>query len=248
LDGAEMAGRLYVVGDIHGCARELDVLLSALPLTRDDTLAFIGDYIDRGPDSRVVVDQMLALRRRDDVRTVFLEGNHESMCSAYLGRPGQWGEAWRGNGGSATLRSYGIPADVPGARAAEEFPPGHVEFFARLVKSFVAGRFLLVHAGIRPNRSLEEQDPEDLLWIREEFIGSRHALPHTVVFGHTPQRRVLVDLPYKIGIDTGCVYGGRLTAVELAEGVLHQVGYGEHHVRQSPLPADTMQRVAPSRP
>jgi len=243
-----MADRLYVVGDVHGCARELETLLAALPLERGDTLAFIGDYIDRGPDSRAVVDMMLDLRRRDDVTTVFLEGNHEAMCLAYLGRGGQWAEAWRMNGGVQTLRSYGMSPQVPGPRAAEEFPRAHVEFFESLRMSFTAGRFLLVHAGIRPGRTLEEQDPEDLLWIREEFIGSRHSLPQTIVFGHTPQRHVLVDLPYKIGIDTGCVYGGRLTAVELSEGVLHQVVYGERQARQSPLPSDSMQRTASSRP
>jgi serine/threonine protein phosphatase 1 len=101
----------------------------------------------------------------------------------------------------------------------------------------VADRFLLVHAGIRPTRGLDEQDPEDLLWIREEFIARPHNLPHTIVFGHTPQRHVLLDPPYKIGIDTGCVYGGRLTAIELNEGILHQVAYGDDHVRQDGLPA-----------
>ena len=239
-----MAGRLYVVGDVHGCARELEALLAALPLARGDTLAFIGDYIDRGPDSRAVVDRLLDLERSDDVATVFLEGNHEAMCKAYVGRGGQWAEAWRMNGGAQTLRSYGLPAQAPGARVAEELPRAHVDFFDRLVKHHAVGRFLLVHAGIRPDRTMEEQEPEDLLWIREEFIGRRHPLPYTVVFGHTPQRRVLVDLPYKLGIDTGCVYGGRLTAIELAEGVIHQVAYGERRVHRSPLSAEPSARVA----
>jgi serine/threonine protein phosphatase 1 len=228
-----MANAFYVVGDIHGCARELDVLLSGLPLRAGDTVAFVGDYIDRGPESRAVIDLLLALRRRDDVHTVFLRGNHEDMCLAYLGREGRWGEAWRLNGGAATLRSYGIPGDLEGEQAARRLPEAHLAFLARLPLTFVAGRFLLVHAGIRPSRGLEAQEPEDLLWIREEFIVSPHDLPYTIIFGHTPQRRVFVDAPYKIGIDTGCVYGGRLTAIELREGMLHQVPYGAHAVHRS---------------
>src|SRR2546425_917412 len=110
-------------------------------------------------------------------------------------------------------------------------PPAHLEFLEGLLPWFIADRFLLVHAGIRPGRPLEQQVSEDILWIREEFIHKPHDLPHTVVFGHTPRREIFVDLPYKIGIDTGCVYGGRLTAIELTEGVVYQGAPGE---RQGP--------------
>jgi diadenosine tetraphosphatase ApaH/serine/threonine PP2A family protein phosphatase len=235
--------RFYVVGDIHGCVRELDTLVGSLPLAAGDTLAFIGDYVDRGPESRAVVDFLLALRARTDLRTVFLRGNHEDMCLAYLGREGHWGESWKMNGGGTTLRSYGIPHDVVGDAAAARFPPEHLAFFESLVMSFATEGFLLVHAGIRPAVPLDAQDPEDLLWIREEFIASPHQLPQTIVFGHTPQRRVLVDLPYKIGIDTGCVYGGRLTAVELTEKTLHQVTFGERRVQRSELASNAAHRV-----
>ena len=187
--------------------------------------------------------QLLLDVRRHGPKTVFLKGNHEDMCLGYLGRRGNWGEAWRMNGGGSTLRSYGIPTELAGAPAAERFPAEHLAFFESLLPWHVADRFLLVHAGIRPFRPLEEQDAEDLVWIREEFIASPHALPYTVVFGHTPQRQVLVDLPYKIGIDTGCVYGGRLTAIELTEGVLHQVPYGERQVQRSALPPASQRRA-----
>src|SRR5690349_9468730 len=123
-----MADRLYVVGDVHGCARELEALRAALRVAPGDTLAFIGVYIDRGPHSRAVVDRIAARGRPDGPPTVLPEGNRRWMWLGYLDRGGQWGEAWRGNGGAATLRSYGIPADVSGARAADAFPPGHVEF------------------------------------------------------------------------------------------------------------------------
>jgi diadenosine tetraphosphatase ApaH/serine/threonine PP2A family protein phosphatase len=232
-----MSGRLYAIGDIHGCAGELERLLAGLPLGAGDTIAFVGDYLDRGPDSRAVLDQLLALRARTDVATIFLRGNHEDMALAYLGRPGHWGEAWSLNGGSATLRSYGIAPHTPGDEVARRLPPAHLAFLEDTVPWATRDRWLVVHAGIRPGRRLEAQDDEDLYWIREEFIARPHDLPYTVVFGHTPQRTVLVDLPYKVGIDTGCVYGGRLTALELREGRVWQVAYGDDHVRESKLAA-----------
>ena len=238
-----MSGRFHIVGDIHGCVRELETLLAGLDVSTGDTLAFIGDYIDRGPDSRAVVDLLLGLRAQSGLRTIFLKGNHEDMCLAYVGREGRWGESWRMNGGGATLRSYGISEALQGAAAAEHLPTEHLEFFESLDLTAVVDEFLLVHAGVRPSVPLAAQDPEDLLWIREEFIACAHDLPHTIVFGHTPQRQVLVDLPYKIGIDTGCVYGGRLTALEPREGVVHQVTYGDRKVRRLPLPRPRVARA-----
>ncbi|HXL45298.1 MAG TPA: hypothetical protein VN977_01710, partial [Candidatus Binatia bacterium] len=141
------------------------------------------------------------------------------------------------NGAPATLASYGVPLGLDGPPAAECLPPAHLEFLEGLLPWFIADRFLLVHAGIRPGRPLEQQVLEDVLWIREEFIHQPHDLPHTVVFGHTPRREIFVDLPYKIGIDTGCVYGGRLTAIELTEGVVYQVARGERQVRRRALGA-----------
>ena len=105
-----MTDRLFAIGDIHGCARELEVLLAGLPLAAGDTVACVGDYIDRGPASRQVIDLLLALRQRAGIRTVFLKGNHEDMCLSYVEQQGLWGEAWHLNGGVATLRSYGIDA------------------------------------------------------------------------------------------------------------------------------------------
>ncbi|HZP43100.1 MAG TPA: metallophosphoesterase family protein [Candidatus Binatia bacterium] len=232
-----MPGRTFTIGDVHGCARELETLLGGLPLARGDAVVCVGDYVDRGPDSRAVLDLLLALRDRDDVETVFLRGNHEEMALAYLGRGGRYGEAWGLNGGAATLRSYGLDARTPGREVARALPPAHLAFLESLVLSHRAAGHLVVHAGIRPDRALAEQDEEDLLWIREEFVMRPHALPDTVVFGHTPHRDVLVDLPYKIGIDTGCVYGGALTALELGERRLFQVRAGERRVRTAPLPA-----------
>jgi serine/threonine protein phosphatase 1 len=228
-------GRLFAIGDVHGCAVELETLVDGLPLAPGDTICFVGDYIDRGQDSRAVIELVLALRERADVTTVCLKGNHEDMCLGYLGRAGRWGEAWMQNGGTAAVRSYGLaPRAAPAA--VEEAMGAHVAFLESLERTFVWNGWRCVHAGVHPDRSWDEQRDEDLLWIRDEFLSRPHALPETIVFGHTPNREVLVDLPYKIGIDTGCVYGGCLTALELGERVVHQVRAGERKVRTAALP------------
>jgi serine/threonine protein phosphatase 1 len=230
-----MPGRVFAIGDIHGCVAEVETLLGGLELARGDTLVFVGDYIDRGPDSRGVIDLMLDLQRRTDVETVFLKGNHEDMCLAYLGRPGRWGEAWLANGGRHALVSYGVHPDAPPGDVLDAMPDAHLQFLGGLALWHLVPGHLVVHAGVRPERRWTEQDDEDLLWIREDFIRKPHSLPQTIVFGHTPHRAVLVDLPYKIGIDTGCVYGGALTALELGSHEVVQVRRGERRVRHGAL-------------
>ena len=88
-----------------------------------------------------------------------------------------------------------------------------------------------VHAGINPSKSLAKQTDSDLLWIRDEFIHNPHRLPYTVLFGHTPRNSVLFDLPYKIGLDTGLVYGNKLSCLEIVERVLFQIGRGQKDVK-----------------
>jgi serine/threonine protein phosphatase 1 len=230
-------GRLFAIGDIHGCPVELGALLEGLQLQAGDTVCFVGDYIDRGRDSKGVIDVLLDARRREDVRWVFLKGNHEDMCLSYLGRPGNWGESWMGNGGVAAVRSYGVDARSAPATLEAAMPETHLAFLDQLERSFRWGGYLFVHAGIRPGVPWEEQTDEDLFWIREEFVLHPHGMPETIVFGHTPARQPFVQLPYKIGIDTGLVYGGALTALELPDRVLHQVTAGERRVRVGALPA-----------
>jgi len=226
-------GRLFAVGDIHGCPDELRAMLNAIAPQAGDTVVFIGDYIDRGPNARDVVEQLLDLEQCG-AETVFLKGNHEDMMLSFMGLPGHYGDSFLFNGGIATLDSYGVHERELG-HAIESIPEPHMRFLSRLVTSYLRPPYLFVHAGVLPTRQLYEQDVEDLLWIRQEFIFNIHNLGSTVVFGHTPLREVLLDLPYKIGIDTGLVYGGKLTCVEFSEGALYQVSRGSREAKSRPL-------------
>ena len=221
--GKSPAGRLFAIGDIHGCPDELATMLRRVDPKREDTVVFVGDYVDRGPSSRDVVEQLLAFRRESACEIIFLKGNHEDMLLSFLGLPGHFGESFIFNGGAATLDSYGV-TETQLNRVTELIPATHLEFFSDLAISYLNPPYLFVHAGVLPTRQLDEQVPEDMLWIRQEFIFNPHALGHTVVFGHTPMKSVMFDPPYKIGIDTGLVYGNKLTCIEFREGLIYQVG------------------------
>jgi serine/threonine protein phosphatase 1 len=199
----------YVIGDIHGCLQPLLRLLAKIAPRPGDELIFIGDYIDRGPQSREVVEHLLALPHR----CVFLLGNHEQMLLDYLaGRDD--GGLYLANGGLATRESYG--GDLA------NIPPAHVTFFRSLRPMYETPDYLFVHAGIRPLVPLDQQTVNDLVWIRHEFIQFIGRFPKPVVFGHTPLRQALLQ-PDRIGVDTGCVYGGKLTCVKLPSREVIQV-------------------------
>jgi len=225
--------RSFVVGDIHGCVDELDRLLDHLALTQADTIIFLGDYIDRGPSSKGVIERLLRLRRQGP-RCVFLKGNHEDMFLAFMGLPGHYGDSFLYNGGDATLRSYGVER-CPAHEILQHLPDDHRDFIRSLQLQYACGEFLCVHAGVNPNRPLTAQDPEDLLWIRGAFIQAPHPFGVTVLFGHTPCRDVLVDPPYKIGLDTGLVYGNKLSCLELAERRVFQIRRGQTKVTSRSL-------------
>jgi len=213
-----MTGRIFAVGDIHGCLSKVTRLIEVIPIDdREDTLLFIGDYIDRGPDSWGVVDYILALRKRF-AHVVCLRGNHEDMLLSYI-TDGTDREFYLINGGDATFLSYGFsssPWEPP------TLPDDHMAFFTNLLYSYETSDYIFVHAGLRPGIPLSDQSRHDLLWIRDEFIRSSYDFGKTVVFGHTPLREPMIDTN-KIGIDTGAVYGGSLTCIELPERTLYQV-------------------------
>lgn len=218
--------RVYAVGDIHGRADLLARLLSDIdadcclrPTERTITV-FVGDYIDRGPESRQVLD--LLLQWRQDREVVFLKGNHEIFLPRFLA-DSRTLDSWRPLGGLQTLVSYGLkPTINPGRheqiRLADELasaiPEDHLKFLEALQLSYGCGDFLFVHAGIRPHVPIHAQAEEDLLWIREEFLSHEQPFERFIVHGHTPAR--VPDMrPNRINIDTGAFATGRLTCVAI---------------------------------
>lgn len=206
--------RLFAVGDVHGCAARLDTLLARLPLDPErDTLVFLGDYIDRGPDSRGVLDTLCRLRR-EGVSLVGLLGNHEYLLLEY-GRDQDPTllPYLCANGMEQTLASYGA-ANQRGLADLSFMPEEHRRFLHSLLPYWETEDFLFVHAGLRPGLPVAEQDLAILCEGRGEFLRNEPGLDRRVVFGHTPFLTPLLT-PGKIGIDTGAVYGNLLTAVEL---------------------------------
>jgi serine/threonine protein phosphatase 1 len=203
--------RTFAVGDIHGCSPLLRRLLERIPFDPEaDTLVFLGDYLDRGPDARGVVEEVLRLKETFK-HAICLRGNHEQMfLDCYL--DGRNEELFLANGGAATLSSYGL--SLREALAGKGFPEEHLRFLSSLPLCHETEEHLFVHAGLRPGIPLAGQSSEDLLWIRDEFIESNWDFGKTVVFGHTPLCEPLLGKD-RIGIDTGAVYGGRLTCIEL---------------------------------
>ncbi len=223
---------LYAVGDIHGEVKKLDELLRRLPLERGDRFVFLGDYVDRGPDSCAVIDRLIGLRNEYDCH--FLLGNHESMFLDFLGwsDPAYFGgDAFLMNGGDRTLDSYGYFDRERLEPTGFELPKSHEEFLLGLKLFHREADYLFVHAGLDRDElqgrdveyALRRSRIEDLLWSR-----TTGELPHrlgvTVVYGHTPGEDLGVrwNLPFTIGIDTGAVFGGPLTAIRLPDEKIFQ--------------------------
>jgi serine/threonine protein phosphatase 1 len=218
---------IYAIGDIHGCLKTLKELLGQLPLKDDDEVVFLGDYIDRGPDSKGVLDYLLANRKPG---WHFLRGNHEQMLLEWLGTPNPLAAAnWLLNGGHQTLQSY-VPQEkldeVRGEGAhillQSYIPHTHVEFLNALPLSHETPDYFFCHAGINLDRSLKDQEQDDLLWIRRKFLQDPRPTPKLVIHGHTPIENVDLSRD-RINLDTGCVYGRQLTALALPEKKLYQV-------------------------
>jgi calcineurin-like phosphoesterase family protein len=220
--------RVYAIGDVHGrvdllekVLSRIDVDLAGFPQSAAIEV-FIGDYIDRGPGSRKVLDRLI--KRSQTGRTVFLKGNHETYIAQFLQDPAALA-GWQHLGGLETLMSYGLkPTRAPDvgeqqalAKAlAHVFPTSHAKFLANLRPSFTCGDFFFVHAGVRPRVPLEQQREDDLLCIREDFLLSEENFGKIVVHGHTPVSEP--DIRFnRINIDTGAYATGRLTCL-LIEG------------------------------
>ncbi len=239
LQGGEPASlpegmRIYAVGDIHGRDDLLARLLDQIEADAKDrgschnVLIFLGDYVDRGLQSKDVLDRLTGARL-PGFDYVFLRGNHEQAMLQFLD-DAAFGKTWKYYGGLETLHSYGVTeltrTDDPAAfeRARERFvealPAAHLNFLKSLMLSAEFGGYFFAHAGVRPGVPLHRQIEEDLLWIREGFLDSDRAFGKIVVHGHTPREEAVVKAN-RIGVDTGAYMTGLLTAVVL-EGTSHR--------------------------
>lgn len=229
---------VYAIGDIHGRFDLLKTLIEKigedagnLPEGTDFTIVFLGDYIDRGLQSKQVIDFLIS-GELENCETVFLMGNHEEALLRFLQNP-DFGEEWSVYGGAETLYSYGLQpppprtSDAPDARRqsskawhtlwnefSNNFPAEHLEFYQNLKYSAVIGDYIFVHAGLRPDVPMEKQVSHDMLWIRDDFLNATGDFSHLIVHGHTP-----TEDPYRdnrrICVDTGAYISGQLTAVRL---------------------------------
>ncbi|MBP5296961.1 MAG: metallophosphoesterase [Bacteriovoracaceae bacterium] len=215
--------KIFAIGDIHGCAGELRQLINKLPLDENCTLVFLGDYIDRGERSKEVVDMVLALQRK--FRVVALMGNHEKMLLDFLANAkSPEAASYVFNGGNATLGSYGESSGL------YHFPEHHLHFFKNLRLFWETPSYIFVHAGL-PDCPIEDLNKEDhssdFLWIRENFFNSTFKWSKFIIHGHTPKKNPVLT-PQRINIDTGCVFGGHLTAIELPSKKFYQVARAAH--------------------
>ena len=218
--------RVYAVGDVHGRAVLLTELHKRIVKDADKAgesrrvIVYLGDYVDRGPDSAGVIGQLIE-NPLPDFEQVFLMGNHEEFFLDFLKDPAT-GAHWVDNGGDATLSSYGVEAVGKAAadmaalceKLRQNMPDEHLAFLEELAVTHLEGDYLFVHAGIRPGVPLSRQSDEDLLWIREPFLDAADPHEFVVVHGHTPVKAPEVH-DNRIAVDTGAVWSGRLTAVVL---------------------------------
>jgi serine/threonine protein phosphatase 1 len=238
-----MAGRTIAVGDIHGCLAALNALLAAIEPGPGDTLVTLGDYIDRGPHSRGVLDRLIALARR--CRLVPLLGNHEEVLLDAL-RDSAGLRRWLTLGGADTLRSYGWVAGGPRRALADWVPRNHLEFLAGCRPYHETGSHLFVHAGFVPELPLCEQPGQALRWrVTDAQTAAPHCSGKVAVVGHTPQGSgEVLDLSFLVCIDTNCVRGGWLTALDTDSGRIWQADRAGrlrtrcHALREAGRPAE----------
>ena len=218
---------IYAVGDVHGrldLLRRLEALIAADLAQRQpmrSTLVMLGDYVDRGADSKGVIEH-LSTRQRLCGEEIFLRGNHEQVLLDFLDDAGVLG-SWCHFGGLETLYSYGLKPSLPLTPESQEelrlalrraLPPQHLSLLQDTRLSFETDTHYFVHAGVNPRVSLTRQTAADLLWIRDDFLTSTRRLEKVIVHGHTP-REIPEVLPHRINVDTGAYATGRLSCAVL---------------------------------
>jgi serine/threonine protein phosphatase 1 len=211
--------KTYTIGDIHGQAGKLQQLVArclADAQQHSADFVFLGDYVDRGPSSKEVIEYLLDFSSRHSV--VCLRGNHEQLLLDATEDPIAE-QAWLANGGDTCLRSYQLTW-------ASELPQAHLEFIRRLKFFHDDGRRFYVHAGVNPNVPLDRQCENELVWIREPFLSSDFDFGRLIVHGHTPLRHGVPELrPNRLNIDTGAAYGGPLTAAVFSDAQVNPIDF-----------------------
>ncbi|MDX6750042.1 metallophosphoesterase [Geminicoccaceae bacterium 1502E] len=221
--------RVYAVGDVHGrldLLRALETRIAAdaaaSPARLEHLIVYLGDYVDRGFESRQVIEHLVR-EPLEGFNRVCLLGNHDAWLRGFV-QGEAVGPAWLQYGGDATLLSYGVQIDLRAGeearldsareRLTERLPMEHLAFLEGLELAFSMGDYFFCHAGIRPGVPLDEQREQDLIWIREPFLSWTGSAGKVVVHGHTVEEQPVV-LPNRIGIDTGACWTGRLTCLVL---------------------------------
>jgi serine/threonine protein phosphatase 1 len=205
---------------------------------------FLGDYVDRGPDSAAVIDLLVAGRPRGFARR-FLRGNHEQAMLGFMEAPPE-NRAWVKHGGAETLVSYGVQPPSPvgaldedlvaaAARLKAVLPPAHLDFLNNLERYVELGGYAFVHAGIDPARPLNEQTDRDLFWIRDPFLTGKRGFSHRIVHGHTPEERPFADLR-RVGVDTGAYASGVLSAARFEGEAVSFLSVSSPRVGHFPAP------------
>ncbi|HEY1412908.1 MAG TPA: metallophosphoesterase [Rhodopila sp.] len=217
--------RAYVIGDIHGCRDKLATLhalaeadLSARPV-RSAILVHLGDYIDQGPDSAGVVSRLAEAPPIPGITTINLLGDHERMLLDALAGDRAAATDWLWAGGRESLKSWGLPMDLPRENWESALPAAHREWLCTLPLTHREGDYLFVHAGIRPGIPLAEQSRDDLLSIRQPFLSTEQDLGVMVVHGHSSLPSVQITTN-RIGLDTGAGIGGTLTCAVLEDDLI----------------------------
>ncbi len=218
----------YAIGDIHGYDAAFERLIECIrkdaeAIGEKPRIVTLGDYVDRGPNSRGVLDRLLQLEHADWCDLAAIKGNHEDALLRFLQEP-EYGRTWGFWGGAQTLANYGI--DMPGLKASElawqlasqaferAVDPAHVALLERLPAIRIIDDYLFVHGGVDPDRPLSEQDAETFMFMRGRFLKAEKSCDYVVVHGHTPEDEP-VNTDWRIDVDTGIYFNGVLTAVRL---------------------------------
>ena len=221
---------IFAIGDIHGCLKQLITLQDKIfnyPQynKEEDLLLYLGDYIDRGPSSKDVINHILQLQT-EGIKSIFLMGNHEQFMIDFLFNKINNLSNWIMNGADQTFKSYDIEVaefikdgfeddNIDKLRNIflSKLTKGHVYFFKNLKLTYIMGDYLFVHAGINPEKSLSEQNKMDFLWSRsDQFFDKNFKFEKIIVHGHSPEKEV-INFPYRINVDTGSFFSGKLSCV-----------------------------------